>query len=235
MRIISFFATPGVDTSDRIINISSMSTAQIQKTSKRRPIKSKLSARLREPRVGLIAAALLVVALGAAANLTNTRARASAQTQFCAQKGNPSSGLCLNDWNNGGLNNEIKMWSGGAPNEDFYNHYYVECGGFVTSSCPFSGYSWSGGWNTSLQGLAIEQVHYGPRNLCVGSGLNDDRTLMKTCSDETTYFVREGYALINVYWTNRTNVKEYLCSQGVRGGPGTVAGYQFSGSCQWPY
>ena len=94
---------------------------------------------------------------------------AQAQTQMCAQSG---SGYCLNDWNNGGYGNQVKMYSGGASNENFVAQHVNRCSGhdYVTSTCPGSS-----SFDSAHLGDPIYQIRYQPNGDCVadlnGSGV----------------------------------------------------------------
>jgi hypothetical protein len=190
----------------------------------------------------MLAIGVLVVAIGAGAYIVNKHAgqNASASTpNYCAQNG---TGYCLNDWNGLGWGNWVKMYSAGASNEDFITRDAGNCP-TVTSSCPFSGKSWSGSWNKSLLNKHVQEIRDSTNSLCVGTGVQDSRTFLKDCvSNPTTLFVRSGTTMINVSWTNQYNLAQILCSGGAIGVAAVVTDaptYNSStnqtstGGCEW--
>lgn len=102
----------------------------------------------------------------------------AAQTEIC---GNAGTGYCLNDWNDGGNGNAVKMYYGGNSNEDFYavqvtswcNH------GKVDLSCPFT----HAALDKMYNGDVIFEIDYGPgtSELCVGVDQYADAVLANKC------------------------------------------------------
>ncbi|HSW80520.1 MAG TPA: hypothetical protein VLG47_07115 [Candidatus Saccharimonadales bacterium] len=162
---------------------------------------------------------------------TDYRAANAIQTEFCAQWG---SGFCLNNWNNGGYGNTVRMYRSGATNENFSAHFANVCGGnhFVTSTCPFNNRFHD--YNHDYLNDPIYVIKYNPSGLCVGNTNADGRGYLKNCgSGNGAWFVAPGSAYINVSYTSNTNVLHYLCSGGVSGGFVNINPTYASGTCNW--
>jgi hypothetical protein len=197
---------------------------------KAKPLLSRL------PRLGLAVVASLVLAAGSivgydAANSAHT-AHAT-QIQFCAQTG---SGYCLNDWNNGGLGNQIKMYSGGASNEGFVVTTANMCNSTstVTATCPFT----HANLNNEYLGKKVVVIEYLSNGLCVGSGSLYPSGSLQYCSGpnrgDGVVMVQIGNAYVNRYWSDRDNNPEMMCSGGYSGGPVYLNSILSSDqSCYW--
>lgn len=163
----------------------------------------------------LAVAAAAVAALAVPAVTLATAAQA-AVVPICTQGG---AGKCLNDWNGGGINNTVKMFTNQSGNENFgVQSLSTMCGsGHVTSTCPFSNHVIDG----QLLGASIVKMNYFPNGLCTGSGQNDDRALLEACPGANgtgggwgTVMVESNFsvpgchasngdtALVSVHWTN---------------------------------
>ena len=186
-----------------------------------------------------LATALSVVVVAGAIvgyNITFGKARPThaAQLQFCAQIG---SGYCLNDWNGGGLGNQVRMYPGGASHESFALVTANVCGGnhYVTNTCPFS----HSGLNSQYHGHSIVEVLYTPSNgsLCVGSKQFDAKGYLEYCSGANRGYgvimIQSGNAYINRYWSDYYNSAVNMCSGGSSGGPVYLNGILGGGSCLW--
>jgi hypothetical protein len=192
-----------------------------------------------------LAIAALALTLGAGAGLwyansSHDKAGAAA-IDFCAQHG---TGYCLNDWNNGGFLNQVKMYQSGTSNEGFRIGTTTVCGqGKVTSTCPFNNRV----IDAQLLNDPIVKIYYLGNGLCLGSiigGSSNGAGNLQGCGDPNgngagtgTIFVEHAtLEYINKYWTNYANTYAYLCSGGASKGPvwlNFVGAY--NGSCSWEY
>jgi hypothetical protein len=102
---------------------------------------------------------------------------AQAAGQICTNGGG---GHCLNNWNGGGINNNVKMGQNGWSHQDFGTAQLTQlCGsGRVTNTCPNFG---DATINTALLGSFLVVVKNISSGLCVGSGQFDNRGLLETC------------------------------------------------------
>lgn len=151
---------------------------------------------------------------------------ASAQTESLC--GNGGSGYCMNDWNDGGSANPVKMYYGGYSNDAFFLEAVDLCssGPYVTSDCPFTNTT----LDKNLEGEWIAQIVYSNNGLCVGTNSSGDGALAK-CNNTTTgtgggngtivvlavqgscNASNEGI-LINRYYTNINGEYEEMASGG---------------------
>jgi hypothetical protein len=118
-----------------------------------------------------IAAAALAVLVAAG---WGSAPAAHATTQLF---GISSGGLYWNDWSGTGA---VRMYRGGATNEEFYEERVYMCGGsdIVRAGCP-------NGWapaNSYLAGAIIVQVVYAPTGQCVGS-VSSGIAWLTACND----------------------------------------------------
>ena len=205
------------------------------RTSPRKP-KSLLTTSVRRP--ALIAAALVAVVAAGVGYLSSTgrhaRSASASGIAFCAQNG---TGYCLNDWNGGGLGNQVKMYGGGATNESFALINANVCGGnhYVTSTCPFS----HSDLNSEYNGHRIYEIEYTPTagSLCVGSKQFDAKGYLEYCGGANRGYgvimISAGTEFINRYWSDQYDSAVALCSGGVSGGPVYLNGVIGGGSCNW--
>ena len=113
-------------------------------------------------RIGLIRIGLLFLFVIAGAIVATSPAKAFSSS-IC---GNAGTGYCLNNWNNGGSGNAVKMYYGGYANDNFDLVFVNACdGGFsILSSCESS---W-GPQGSRLEGSAIIEIQYIAKpTLCV--------------------------------------------------------------------
>jgi hypothetical protein len=183
----------------------------------------------------IAAVAVVIAASGLAVFQYDTHSvpkSSAAQLQFCSQSG---SGYCLNDWNGGGLGNQVKMYKGNVSHESFTLINANECtsNSTVTSTCPFTHHD----LDSEYLNHKIVEVYYTPNGLCVGSGTGSSGSL-QYCSGANrgngVVMIQSGGALINRYWSDLHDQPVIMCSSGYSGGPvylnHILSG---SGSCEW--
>jgi len=167
---------------------------------------------------------------------------AAVATSTNALCGNGGTGYCLNDWNNGGNGNPIKMYYGHSSNETF-NIYYLTgmCGdGHVHTSpaCPFANGS---GLNAQYNTSVIVKIEYAFSGLCVGTTQNDNHTILTPCPDNngnnggwSSIWVLAGESgcfssfqslFESRYWSNQYSANQYDTSGSLQSGgnPGVQA------------
>jgi hypothetical protein len=170
-------------------------------------------------RAAIVLAALLAMA-GASQALGAGPAHAST-SYFCVITSVPDlQGLnCLNDWNNGGSGNLIRMYNGGNPNEDFARQRLTgRCGGgFVTATCPFANTA----FDARYEGFPIYQLTYGSTGLCVAGGNAGSAAVLGACNNPNTgtggavatVFVDHNDFMISLYWSNHTGGPDAACME----------------------
>jgi hypothetical protein len=217
-----------------------------KKTTSRKPSArvQKSWSKLHPVRVRFLAVAVAAALVGGLAYVTNNHGSTqyppalAVQQQVCAQNG---TGYCLNDWNNGGLGQGVKMYASGASHEDFQVEVADVCGGthFVTSNCPFTTSQFQQhNYNKDYLHATIYVVKYVPKSLCVGvPGLGYESGYLEPCgTGHGTWMVGVGNKLVDAYLTSYTNGEYWLCSGGVSGGPVIFNGVSgSSGACQWSW
>lgn len=96
---------------------------------------------------------------------------------------NVNSQTAINDWNDGGFNNPVKMYALGQNNNDFFIQPINPCNSHpinqVTPTCPFTVGS---GMNTATLGSQIFQVVYNNNGLCVATAASGGAVL-GTCNN----------------------------------------------------
>jgi hypothetical protein len=152
---------------------------------------------------------------------------ANAQTQSLC--GDGGSGYCMNDWNNGGSGNPVKMYYGGYSNDSFFLEAVDLCSSdpFVTSSCPFTNTA----IDRALEGEWIAQIVYSNNGRCIGTNSEGDGVLAN-CNNTTTGTgggtgtivvlgsnngcsqTNSRGILVNRYYTDVNGVDEELASGG---------------------
>ena len=157
--------------------------------------------RIRNRVLALIASTGLCMGLAVATGA----APAFAQTQIC---GNGGTGYCMNDWNNGGYGNPVKMFNGNNSNENFTVQTINRCGGVSTGgNCPFVDH------NLDAIGGKIVQIRYANTSLCIAANTANGQAVLGACNnvstgtggDTGTVFVDDGVELFSVYYTNQHN------------------------------
>jgi hypothetical protein len=172
---------------------------------------------IRNKAIALIASTGLCLGL----TLAMGAAPAFAQTQIC---GNQGSGYCMNDWNNGGYGNPVKMYNGNVSNEDFWVQKIDRCAGgsTVTSSCPFNDHNIDAGL-----GGTIFQIRYANTSLCLAANTANGQSVLGACNsvntgtggDTGTVYVGGDFTLFSVYYTNLHNNGDLYCVES-GGNPG---------------
>ena len=150
---------------------------------------------------------------GAASASSNSMAAASSSSsEFCDPAVEDVPHDCLNDWNNKGLGNQVRMDSLGDTNQNFTEESIPgRCGGTVTTTCPFNGTE-GAYFDSQYHGSRIVQLKYGTSNDCLAAAsATETWGVLGTCVNTTTgtggsngaVFVDHGGYMINVYWTNK--------------------------------
>lgn len=140
---------------------------------------------------------------------------------FCVISSAPDiQGLnCLNDWNNGGSGNLIRMFNGGNPNENFSRQLLTgRCGGgFVTATCPFANTV----FDSRYEGFPIYQLVYGSTGLCVAGGNAASAAVLGQCNDPSTgtggavatVLIDHNDYMISLYWSNQGGGPDAACME----------------------
>jgi hypothetical protein len=176
---------------------------------------------------------VLLAALALAASIAVSAAAASAE--MC---GNHGSGYCMDDWNDGGYTNPVKMYYGGGNNEYFgaiqvdpcHSHYRV------TWSCPFT----KKRWDRTYHNDPVVEIAYSS-GLCLGTASTGDGELQPCGYDQYgdgagggTIMVNDLHgALIDRYWTNKTGTLRRVCSSGYLGGAVFTSYLGTNAGCEW--
>lgn len=172
----------------------------------------------RSPSLILVGAAALAVAL-----LTG----GTAQAQISQVCGNAGTGYCLNDWNNGGSGNPVKMYYGGYTNDDFYYEFEYICNGtdivqvYPGGGCPFTPGT---GLNSLYKNDYILEIHYANRDNCVAT-TSGGLAVLGSCAESSggasdgVFMVANpncsgGDYLVDRYWSDLGNTTYTLASGG---------------------
>lgn len=166
----------------------------------------------------IIAALMLLTGLAGIA----TPAFANGSPSVC----DSNSAYCLNDWNNGGGSNPIKMYAVNGTNEEFGQQFINPCNSTppdeVTPTCPFTVGS---GLNTMWLGQPIYQDVYGNSGLCLGANTSTGYAQLAQCGNSdgggagygvfqiepTSNSCSYGdYPDINRYWSDVAGATRYL-------------------------
>jgi len=130
-------------------------------------------------RVLAASAALAVTSFFGLAVSGHTPVASASQIQICGQDG---SGYCMNDWNNGGSGNDVKMNNGGTGNEYFEVEPIDRCSGSdnTTSTCPDSYTGPAGDYTAQIVYFGISGHVY-----CIGTG-GLGQGVLTTCNNVGT-------------------------------------------------
>lgn len=167
--------------------------------------------------------AMLLAAVGLSIGVAASPALASTVTSanYCQTS---SGDYCLNDWSGGGT---VKMEEGGVSNEDFVAEDLPgRCGGYVTSSCPFSNTA----FDSRYEGFPIIQIRYEPDSKCIGTPSGATDVTLGTCNTASsgtgggsgTVFVDHDGYLISLEWSNASTSGNAACVSGDAANDGSI-------------